>query len=145
MINPAASEHRFSALANDFVERHRLVQKLSIESYAAACPDLGDEIVSAFPAAARLRGAAESRTAKGGRNMHRVGLDDKQRNRLFAAILGASLLAGCEPGGTGSITVDGKDPAVRGFKTLEDVKTPKPGKTGKKLGGTKSVPRAGFQ
>jgi hypothetical protein len=77
--------------------------------------------------------------------MHRDGINHKQRYRLLATILGASLLAGCQPAGTGSITVDGKDAAVRGFKTLEDVKAPKPGKTGKKPAGTKSVPRGGFQ
>jgi len=46
----ANSEERFSALADEFVERHRLGQKPSVESYAAAHPDLGAEIRRAFPA-----------------------------------------------------------------------------------------------
>ena len=54
--------------------------------------------------------------------MNRAGFADKQRSRFLAALLGASLLAGCQPGGTGSIAVDGKDPAVSSLKTFEDVK-----------------------
>jgi hypothetical protein len=77
--------------------------------------------------------------------MYRDRLKDRQRIRFLAAILGATLLAGCQPGGIGSITVDGKDPAIRSLKTLEDVKAPKTAKTSKTPAGTKSVPRAGFQ
>ena len=52
MTGSATSEERFSALADDFVERHRLGQKPSVEGYAAAHPDLAAEILAAaFPAA----------------------------------------------------------------------------------------------
>ena len=50
MTGSATSEERFSALADDFVERHRLGQKPSVEGYAAAHPDLAAEIRRAFPA-----------------------------------------------------------------------------------------------
>ena len=50
MTESGSSEERFSALADEFVERHRLGQKPSIEGYAAAHPDLADEIRRAFPA-----------------------------------------------------------------------------------------------
>ncbi len=50
MTNPASSEARLSALAADFVERHRLGQKPSVEGYAAANPDLAADIHRTFPA-----------------------------------------------------------------------------------------------
>jgi hypothetical protein len=77
--------------------------------------------------------------------VYRDALKDKQRSRFLAVIVGASLLAGCQPGGIGSITLDGKDPAIRSLKTLEDGKAPKKAKASNKPAGTKSVPRAGFQ
>jgi hypothetical protein len=77
--------------------------------------------------------------------MYRNWINNTQRSRLLAAILGANLLAGCQPGGTGSITVDRKDPAVRRLKTFEDVKAPKTARTSKKPASTKSVPRAGLK
>ncbi len=56
MTNSGSSEERFSALADDFVERHRLGQKPSIERYAADHPDLAEEILRAFPALLDDRG-----------------------------------------------------------------------------------------
>ncbi len=50
MTDPAASEDRFNDLADDFVQRHRLGDKPSIEGYALAHPDLAAEIRRAFPA-----------------------------------------------------------------------------------------------
>ncbi len=50
MTDTATSEERFSALADDFVERHRLGQQPSIEGYASAHPELAAEIRRAFPA-----------------------------------------------------------------------------------------------
>ncbi len=77
--------------------------------------------------------------------MNRAGLKYEQPSRIVVALLGASLFAGCGPGGTGSIEVDAKNPAIRSLKSLEDVQTPKTARTGKKPAGTKSAPRAGFQ
>ncbi len=50
MTDARSPEERFGALADDFVNRHRQGQKPSAESYAAAHPDLADEILRAFPA-----------------------------------------------------------------------------------------------
>jgi tetratricopeptide (TPR) repeat protein len=50
MTESARSEDRFSALADEFIQHKRLGQNPSIESYAAAHPDLADEIRLAFPA-----------------------------------------------------------------------------------------------
>jgi len=50
VTNSATSEERFSALADEFVARHRLGQQPSVEGYAAAHPDLAAEIRRAFPA-----------------------------------------------------------------------------------------------
>ncbi len=50
MTDSARSEDRFSALADEFIKRQRLGQNPSIEAYAAAHPDLADEIRLAFPA-----------------------------------------------------------------------------------------------
>jgi hypothetical protein len=77
--------------------------------------------------------------------MNRAGSKDAQRRRLLAVILGASLLAGCQPEGTGSITMDRKAPALHDLKTFEDVKVSKTAKTNKKPAGTNSGPRAGFR
>jgi eukaryotic-like serine/threonine-protein kinase len=44
------SDERFSALADEFMERQRLGEQPSIEGYAVANPDLADEIRMAFPA-----------------------------------------------------------------------------------------------
>ncbi len=44
------SDERFSALADEFIERQRLGQHPSVEGYAAAHPDLADEIRLTFPA-----------------------------------------------------------------------------------------------
>ena len=45
-----SSDERFSALADEFIERQRLGQNPSVEAYAAAYPELADEIRLAFPA-----------------------------------------------------------------------------------------------
>src|SRR5271170_2824849 len=50
MTATGTSEERFSALADDFVEQHRLGQNPSIEAYVAANLDLAAEIRRAFPA-----------------------------------------------------------------------------------------------
>ena len=50
MTDPARSEDRFSALADEFIKRQRMGQNPSIEDFAAAHPDLADEIRLAFPA-----------------------------------------------------------------------------------------------
>ena len=50
MTHSATSEERLSALADDFVERHRLGLRPSVEGYASAHPDLATEIRRAFPA-----------------------------------------------------------------------------------------------
>jgi eukaryotic-like serine/threonine-protein kinase len=50
MTDPAVSEDRFNALADEFIKRRRLGQNPSVESYAAAHPDLAEEIRQAFPA-----------------------------------------------------------------------------------------------
>ena len=42
--------------------------------------------------------------------MNQARRKDKRRRRFLAMLLGSSLLAGCQPGGTGSITVDRKNP-----------------------------------
>ncbi len=44
------SDERFSALADEFIERQRLGQNPSVEGYALANPELADEIRLAFPA-----------------------------------------------------------------------------------------------
>jgi hypothetical protein len=49
MTVPTA-EDRVSALAEDFLARHRQGLKPSVESYAGAYPDLADEIRRLFPA-----------------------------------------------------------------------------------------------
>ena len=69
----------------------------------------------------------------------------EQRQRFLAVILGTSLLAGCQPEGAGSITVDRKDPAIRSFKTFEDVKKSRTAKAGKKPDSTGRGPRGGFR
>ena len=50
MTDSARSDDRFSALADEFIQRQRLGQNPSIEAYAAAHTDLADEIRLAFPA-----------------------------------------------------------------------------------------------
>ncbi len=77
--------------------------------------------------------------------MSRAGPKEEQRMRVLPMLLGASLLAGCQPEGTGSITVDRKNAAVRDFKTFEDVKRSKPNRVKMKPASTSSRPRAGFQ
>ncbi len=76
--------------------------------------------------------------------MIRAVLNLERPGRFLAALLAASLFAGCQPAGTGSITVDGTSPAVRTLKPFQDVKTPKPARTSKKPASTKSGSRAGF-
>ena len=43
--------------------------------------------------------------------MPRAQWNDSQQRRFLAVILGSLLLAGCQPEGVGSITVDRKDPS----------------------------------
>jgi serine/threonine-protein kinase len=50
MSDPATAEDRVSALAEDFLERHRQGLEPSLESYVAAHPELADEIRRLFPA-----------------------------------------------------------------------------------------------
>ena len=50
LTTTGTSEERFSALADEFVERHRLGQNPSIEAYVAANLDLAAEIRRGFPA-----------------------------------------------------------------------------------------------
>ncbi len=50
MSNSGATDERFSALADEFIERLRLGQKPSVEGYALANPELADDIRLAFPA-----------------------------------------------------------------------------------------------
>ncbi len=50
MAGPGIPDERFSALADEFLERHRLRQKPSVEAYAEANPELAAEILRAFPA-----------------------------------------------------------------------------------------------
>jgi serine/threonine-protein kinase len=50
MADPVTREDRVSALAEDFLARHRQGLKPSFESYAAAHPELADEIRRLFPA-----------------------------------------------------------------------------------------------
>lgn len=69
----------------------------------------------------------------------------EQPGRFLVVLMGASLFAGCGQGGTGSIVVDAKDPAIRSFKTLEDVKGPKTARTGKKPAGTRGAPSANIR
>jgi hypothetical protein len=69
----------------------------------------------------------------------------KQQSRFLAPILIASLFAGCQPAGTGSIDVDAKDPSVKGFKSIEPAKRPKSRGTSKQPDGTKSAPRTSFR
>ncbi len=57
--------------------------------------------------------------------------------------LGVGLLAGCQPDGVGSITVDRKDSAVRSLKTFEDAKVSK-GSKNKAVNGNNRQ-RVGFQ
>jgi hypothetical protein len=49
-------------------------------------------------------------------------MPDQCRRRSLAVLLGACLLAGCQPNGAGTISVDRQAPAVRSFKNFEDVK-----------------------
>jgi hypothetical protein len=51
-------------------------------------------------------------------------MTDRCRRRCLGMLLGACLLAGCQPAGTGSISLDPKDPAVRSLKTFADAKRP---------------------
>ena len=50
MTDAWSSEEPLGVLADDFVKRHRQGQKPSVESYAAAHPDLAEAILRAFPA-----------------------------------------------------------------------------------------------
>jgi hypothetical protein len=77
--------------------------------------------------------------------MNQARLNYERRSRFLAALLGASLFAGCQPAGTGSITVDGTNPAVRSLKPFQDVKATKTARNTKKPAGTKSESRAGLQ
>jgi hypothetical protein len=90
-------------------------------------------------------GLPKAQRLQGDRIMRPAALKYEQPSRFLVALVGASLFAGCGQGGTGSIVVDAKNPAIRSFKTLEDVKGPKTARTGKKPAGTLSVPRANFQ
>jgi hypothetical protein len=72
-------------------------------------------------------------------------LNYRQPSQFVAAILTASLFAGCQPAGTGSIDVDAKDPAIRGLKQIDDAKRTKAARIGKQTSGTKSAPQTGFR
>src|SRR5262245_56382100 len=50
MSDPATGENRVSALAEEFLDRHRRGLNPSIESYATDHPGLADEIRRLFPA-----------------------------------------------------------------------------------------------
>ena len=60
---------------------------------------------------------------------------------LSPCSLGRCLLAGCQPDGAGSIAVDREDPAVRSFKTFEDVKRPRSAKDARKPASAKKPGR----
>jgi hypothetical protein len=65
---PGTADERFSALADDFIERKRLGQNPSVDAYAAAHPELADEITLAFPsqsASARPRCYSRHRNVGG--------------------------------------------------------------------------------
>ncbi len=72
-------------------------------------------------------------------------MPDKRRRRSLTPIIGALLLAGCGPGGAGSIKVDSTDPAVRNFKTFEDAKRPKAAKDAGKPASPKRRASSDFQ
>ncbi len=69
----------------------------------------------------------------------------KHPSRFLTAIVIASLFAGCQPAGTGSIDVDPTNATVQGFKSIEPAKRPKSPGTSKQPAGTKSAPRTGFR
>ena len=71
--------------------------------------------------------------------------NDKRRRRSLAALLGASLLAGCQPDGAGMIAVNRQDPAVRRFKNLEDVKRPGSAKGTRKPGTQRAATSSDFR
>jgi hypothetical protein len=48
--------------------------------------------------------------------------DGLRWRRVLVGLVASCLLTGCQPEGAGSIAVDPKDPAVRGFKSFEDAK-----------------------
>ena len=72
-------------------------------------------------------------------------LKHKQQSRFLAAFLTASLFAGCQPAGTGSIDVDARDSTVRGLKSIEPAKRPKAPRTSKQPAGTSSAVLTGFR
>jgi len=71
--------------------------------------------------------------------------NDQRRRRSLAVLLGASLLAGCQPYGSGTIAVDRQDPAVRSLKNLEDVKRPRLAKDTRKPASQRSRAGSDFQ
>jgi len=69
----------------------------------------------------------------------------KRRRWSLTVLLGASLLAGCQPEGTGSIAVNRGDPTVRSFKSFEDVKQPKAAKGGRKPAAQRNPVNSNFR
>ena len=65
---------------------------------------------------------------------------DQCRQPSLAVFLGASLLAGCQPDGAGTISVDRQDPAVRGYKQFEDVKRPRSAEAARKPARQRTMP-----
>ncbi len=70
---------------------------------------------------------------------------DRRRRWSLAVLLGASLLAGCQPEGAGSIAVNRGNPAVRSFKSLEDVKRPRSAKNTRKAATQRSPVNSNFR
>ena len=68
-----------------------------------------------------------------------------RRRRSNAVVLGAILLAGCQPEGAGSIAVNRGDPAVRRFKNLEDVKRPRSARDARKPASQRDPANANFR
>jgi hypothetical protein len=72
-------------------------------------------------------------------------MHDQCRRRSFALLLGACLLAGCQPDGAGTMSVDRENPVVRSFKKFDDVKRPSSAMNARKPAGQSSRARSEFQ
>ena len=72
-------------------------------------------------------------------------MPDQCRRPSLALLLGACLLAGCQPYGAGTIAVNRQQPVVRSFKNFEDVKRPNSAKNARKPARQTSRASSDFQ
>jgi hypothetical protein len=103
------------------------------------------KIAETFAAQIVNKAVFSPRDLKGSPIMKKRVFKCKHRVRFLTALLTASLFAGCQPAGTGSIDVDRTSSTVKGFKSIEPVKRPKPARTSNQPAGTKSAARTGVR